>query len=157
MVATYESFAGLLQRASFRPGVIVDDDERGPVVEGLFARLLASGRLRAIEAETARLLSYRVITLQNRGIVPNHEASAVKLYASELSQRVAATALKVAGLYGQLDGDRKNPGSAANRRAPNRGRFMRAYLNAVASTIAGGTSEINRNVIATRGLGLPRG
>jgi alkylation response protein AidB-like acyl-CoA dehydrogenase len=111
---------------------------------------------RTIEAETARLLSYRVITLQNRGIVPNHEASAVKLYASELSQRVAATALKVAGLYGQLDSDRKDPDSAAKRWAPNRGRFMRAYLNAVASTIAGGTSEINRNVIATRGLGLPR-
>jgi len=60
VVATYESFAGLLQRASFRPGVVVADevhliadDERGPVVEGLFARLLASGRLRALCALSA--------------------------------------------------------------------------------------------------------
>lgn len=60
VVATYESFAGLLQRGSFRPGVIVADevhliadDERGPVVEGLFARLLASGRLRALCALSA--------------------------------------------------------------------------------------------------------
>ena len=112
---------------------------------------------RAIEAETARLLSYRVITLQNRGQVPNHESSAVKLYASELNQRVALTALKCVGLYGQLDRNSKEPESAANRYAPNRGRFVRTYLSSVASTIAGGTSEINRGVMATRGLGLPRG
>src|SRR2546428_8020048 len=53
---------------------------------------------RSIEAEAARLLSYRVITLQNRGMVPNHEASAVKLYAAELSQRHAEAGLKNAGL-----------------------------------------------------------
>jgi alkylation response protein AidB-like acyl-CoA dehydrogenase len=112
---------------------------------------------RAIEAETARLLSYRVITLQNRGMVPNHEASAIKLYAGELGQRVAATGIKVAGLYGMLDGKSKlGPEHAANRYTPNRGRFVRSYLNAVAGTIAGGTSEVQRNIIAGRGLGLPR-
>jgi alkylation response protein AidB-like acyl-CoA dehydrogenase len=112
---------------------------------------------RSIEAETARLLSYRVITLQNRGQVPNHEASAIKLYAGELGQRVAATGLKVAGLYGQLDGKSKlGADHAANRYAPRRGKFVRGYLNAVAGTIAGGTSEVQRNIIAGRGLGLPR-
>jgi alkylation response protein AidB-like acyl-CoA dehydrogenase len=112
---------------------------------------------RAIEAETARLLSYRVISMQNRGLVPNHEASAVKVYAGELNQRIADTAIRLAGLYGQLERDRNAPdGAAANRRAPNRGRFPRVYLGAVASTIAGGTSEVQRNIIAQRGLGLPR-
>jgi alkylation response protein AidB-like acyl-CoA dehydrogenase len=112
---------------------------------------------RSIEAETARLLSYRVITMQNRGMVPNHEASAVKLYAAELSQRVALTGIKLAGLYGQLDRDSKAPSEAAtNRYAPNKGRLMRSYLNAVSATIAGGTGEVNRNIIAGRGLGLPR-
>jgi alkylation response protein AidB-like acyl-CoA dehydrogenase len=112
---------------------------------------------RAIEAETARLLSYRVITLQNRGMVPNHEASAIKLYAGELGQRVANTGIKVAGLYGMLDGKGKlGPDHAANRYAANRGKFVRSYLNAVAGTIAGGTSEVQRNIIAGRGLGLPR-
>ncbi len=113
---------------------------------------------RSIEAETARLLSYRVISMQNRGMVPNHEASAIKLYAAELNQRVANTALKVTGLYGQLDRSAKlGAEHATNRYAPNRGRYMRTYLNSVASTIAGGTSEVQRGIIAGRGLGLPRG
>src|SRR3990170_588763 len=92
---------------------------------------------RSIEAETARLLSYRVITLQNRGLVPNHEASVAKLFSSELNQRVADTGLKIVGLYGVLDRDRPSTGSgqappsASNRYAPNRGRMMRSYLNAV--------------------------
>ncbi|MEX0684070.1 MAG: acyl-CoA dehydrogenase family protein [Dehalococcoidia bacterium] len=109
---------------------------------------------RTIEAEAARLMSYRVISLQNRGQVPNHEASAVKIYAAELNQRIANTSLKITGMYGQLE--RGEKGSASERYAPNKGRFGRTYLQAVASTIAGGTSEINRNIIATRGLGLPR-
>ena len=112
---------------------------------------------RCIEAETARLLSYRVITLQNRGMVPNHESSVVKLYAAELSQRVAETGIRITGLYGQLDrGPSEERDSASNRRALNRGRFMRSYLQTVSATIAGGTSEVQRNIIATRGLGLPR-
>ena len=112
---------------------------------------------RCIEAETARLLSYRVITLQNRGMVPNHESSAVKLYAAELSQRVAETGIRVTGLYGQLDrGPSDEKASASNRWALNRGRFMRSYLQTVSATIVGGTSEVQRNIIATRGLGLPR-
>jgi len=110
---------------------------------------------RSIEAEAARLLSYRVVTLQNKGQVPNHEASTAKLFASELSQRVSETGVRVVGLYGQLDRD-KTEGTATHRCAPQNGRLMRAYLNAVSSTIAGGTSEIQRNIIAQRGLGLPK-
>ena len=109
---------------------------------------------RTIEAETARLMSYRVISLQNRGQVPNHEASAVKIYAGELNQRIANTAMNIMGLPGLLT--RGEKGSANARHAPKNGRFGRVYLQSVASTIAGGTSEINRNIIATRGLGLPR-
>jgi alkylation response protein AidB-like acyl-CoA dehydrogenase len=112
---------------------------------------------RAIEAESARLMSYNVISMQNRGLVPNHEASAVKIYAAELNQRIQNTALKIGGLFGQLvRGERGDGDSAANRWPIAKGRYVRAYLGAVASTIAGGTSEINRNIIATRGLGLPR-
>jgi alkylation response protein AidB-like acyl-CoA dehydrogenase len=112
---------------------------------------------RAIEANAARLMSYQVISMQNRGLVPNHEASAVKIYAAELNQRITNTALKVAGLAGQLEPSYKNGNDATARYAPKKGRFARTYLQAVASTIAGGTSEINRGIIATRGLGLPRG
>ncbi|MCZ2108422.1 MAG: acyl-CoA dehydrogenase [Dehalococcoidia bacterium] len=104
---------------------------------------------RRVEAEIARLISYRVISMQRRGQVPNYEASMNKLYRSEASQRVANTAVKVLGTHGQLYRGEPN--------APVRGRFSHMYLSSVSSTIAAGTSEINRNVIATRGLGLPRG
>ncbi len=112
---------------------------------------------RSIEAETARLLSYRVISLQNKGMIPNHEASSAKLFASELSQRVSSTGIRLVGLYGLLNRDSKADAEAAtNRYVPRRGRLMRGYLNAVSATIAGGTSEIQRNIIAQRGLGLPK-
>ncbi|HXF50344.1 MAG TPA: acyl-CoA dehydrogenase [Dehalococcoidia bacterium] len=101
---------------------------------------------RYVEVHVARLMSYRVISMQAKGLIPNHEASMTKLFTTELSQRIARTAVKLLGLYGQVYGER----------APMRGRFERMYLQTVASTIAGGTSEIQRNIIATRGLGLPR-
>jgi alkylation response protein AidB-like acyl-CoA dehydrogenase len=79
-------------------------------------------------------------------MVPNHEASMTKLFASELNQRIARTGVKVLGLYGQMYGDD----------APMKGRYESSYMTSLSSTIAGGTSEIQRNIIATRGLGLPR-
>ncbi|MEX2228974.1 MAG: acyl-CoA dehydrogenase family protein [Dehalococcoidia bacterium] len=104
---------------------------------------------RWIEADIARLFSYRNITIQARSMVPNHEASMSKLFTSELGQRIAATNLKLYGLYGTF-WDRK-------RDEAEHGWAAGGYLGAVSSTIAGGTSEIQRNIIATRGLGLPRG
>jgi alkylation response protein AidB-like acyl-CoA dehydrogenase len=101
---------------------------------------------RWIEAATAKMLSYRVITIQNEGRVPNHEASIAKLFNTELSQRIARTAMKMVGPHAQLLGDG----------APMRGRAPASYMQTVASTIAGGTSEVQRNIVATRGLGLPR-
>jgi alkylation response protein AidB-like acyl-CoA dehydrogenase len=56
--------------------------------------------------------------------------------------------MQLLGLAGQLA-----PGSPW---APLRGRIEALYLNAASLTIAAGTSEINRGIIATRGLGLPR-
>ena len=104
---------------------------------------------RAIEAEIAVVFSYRVVTMQAKGIVPNQEASITKLFASELAQRLSRTAVKLGGLYGQL-----REGSSY---APLGGRLDAMYRIAIGSTLAGGTSEIQRGVIAQRGLGLPRG
>ncbi len=102
----------------------------------------------AIEVEVGRYLSYRVASLQQAGQIPNYEASVAKLYSSELDQRLARAGMQLLGLYGQL-----HPRSKWTRL---RGRVERNYLVSVASTIGGGTSEIMRNVIAGRGLGLPR-
>ena len=104
---------------------------------------------RWIEASVAKLLSYRVVTMQARGEIPNYEASMTKLYASELGQRIAALGMHVLGMSGQI----------LERRGPHArmgGRVGYGYMGAVSSTIAGGTSEIQRNIIAQRGLGLPR-
>jgi alkylation response protein AidB-like acyl-CoA dehydrogenase len=103
---------------------------------------------RAIEVETGTLVAYRIPWMQAQGKIPNHEASMSKLYGSELGQRIARTGLDVIGQYGQLRDERL---------APLKGRLATAYLTSVSGTIAAGTSEIQRGIIATRGLGLPRG
>ena len=105
---------------------------------------------RYIEVEIQFQFSFRIISMQGRGMVPNHEASVAKLFNSEFTQRLANTGVKTFGLYGAL----WNP---SDGHAPMRAAFARQYVRSVGSTIAGGTSEIQRNVIATRGLGLPRG
>jgi alkylation response protein AidB-like acyl-CoA dehydrogenase len=101
---------------------------------------------RAIESEAARLMSYEVVSMQNAGLIPNKEASIAKLYTSELDQRISRTWMRSLGLYGQLRGES----------APMGGSVASRLLLNVASTIGGGTSEIMRNIIAQRGLALPR-
>jgi alkylation response protein AidB-like acyl-CoA dehydrogenase len=101
-----------------------------------------------VDITVTRLLSYRVVSMQEQGIVPNHEASIVKVFNSELNQRIGRAGVDVLGLHGQLDTDSPH--------ARLHGRFERLYMTSVGSTIAAGTSEIQRNIIATRGLGLPR-
>ena len=104
---------------------------------------------RYIETEAAMMLSSRVITMQARGLIPNYESAAVKLYSMEMAQRIANTGLRLLGLYGQL--------ARGSKWAPLKGRLEYQYLRSIGSTIEGGTSEIQRNIMATRGLGLPRG
>lgn len=101
-----------------------------------------------VEVEVATMLSYRVASIIASGGVPNQEASLLKLFLSELDQRIANTGLHVLGLHGAL-----MPGS---KFAKLQAQFALTYLTTVPRTIAGGTSEIQRNIIATRGLGLPR-
>jgi 3-oxocholest-4-en-26-oyl-CoA dehydrogenase alpha subunit len=104
---------------------------------------------RAIEVATGTIIAYRIPYMQAAGKIPNHEASMSKLYGSELGQRIAATGIKLLGMYGNIA-----PGS---KYAYLKGRLEQMYLTSVSGTIAAGTSEIQRGIIATRGLGLPRG
>jgi hypothetical protein len=103
----------------------------------------------AIEVEVSRMNSYNIAWQQSNGKVPNKEASVSKLFSTEMQQRLADTGMHLLGMYGQLA-----PGS---KWAPLKGRIERNFLSSHSATIAGGTSEIQRNVIANRGLGLPRG
>ncbi|MBI2761563.1 MAG: hypothetical protein HYX51_09075 [Chloroflexi bacterium] len=111
---------------------------------------------RYIEAQVATMLSYKIISIQAKeGVAPGHEASVAKLYGTELNQRIYRTAMKMLGLYGQLD-RRMQKNEAAASWLPLKGRVQYMYQRSVANTIEGGTSEIQRNIVATRGLGLPR-
>jgi len=102
----------------------------------------------AIEIDVSRCLSYRVATSQAREDIPGPEAPANKVFTSEMIQRIAQVGMQMMGLYGQLEFNTKW--------APLKGKIERLYLTSVSGTIAGGTSEIQRNIIAERGLGLPR-
>ncbi len=102
---------------------------------------------RAIDIAVGTNLAYRVATMQAKGLVPNHEASASKLFGSEMGQRIALTGMHLLGTLGQLkDGTKHQIIDQAT-----------AYTSSVSGTVAAGTSEIQRGIIATRGLGLPRG
>lgn len=105
---------------------------------------------RYIESEVLDNLCMRVASMHANGTIPNYEASMGKMYATELLQRAARTGTKVFGLYANL-------WSRAEPLAPLNAEHTQTYVHSVVKTISGGSSEIQRNIIATRGLGLPRG
>lgn len=101
-----------------------------------------------IEIEVCRLLFYRALSMLDRGKPLTYEASMAKTYADELGQRFNSSAAQILGQYCQLRRDSKF--SAFD------GQITEDYLSSLSYTLAGGTSEVQRNTIATRGLGLPR-
>lgn len=141
VVAGFRTFEELVEYAAQekRDGGAVIDDTR---VRAKLAEL-------AIEFTAGRMLAYRVASMQAKGLIPNAEASMSKLYGSELQQRLAKGGIEILGLGGQL-----KPGG---KWAPLAGRISDYYVASVATTIAAGTSEVMRGIIAGRGLGLPRG
>ncbi len=122
-----------------RDGAPLRDD---PVVRRRLARL-------ATQAEVARVLGLRFVNASAKGgAAPTTEASEYKLYATELSKRVADASMDVAGPGSQLRVH--TPG------APMGGRAESTYRYTVIDTIGGGASEIQKNIIARRKLGLPK-
>ena len=127
----------------------VDSDDGKTMVRADFA---AASRHeiadRHIEVEILFNFAFRIVTMQNMDQIPNYEASMNKLFGSEIHQKIARTGMKVFGLYGNLWERSEGPVGAY---------FTRDYIGSLPHTIFSGSSEIQRNVIATRGLGLPRG
>ena len=98
-----------------------------------------------IAVQVLRTMAYNIASMQGSGLVPTREAQMAKLFGAELQQKIGLTALQVFGMEGQAS----RPGSRAFR-------YQYTLLRSVANTIEGGTSEVQRSVIAQRGLGLPR-
>jgi alkylation response protein AidB-like acyl-CoA dehydrogenase len=117
------------------------DRLRDPLIRQALAQL-------AIELHIVRLFTYRVAWALTAGQSPGRESSIVKLFKTDLAQKMARTGIHVLGLYGQLEPD--------SPRTPMKGRAERYYLQSVSASVTGGSSEVQRNVIAQRGLGLPR-
>jgi alkylation response protein AidB-like acyl-CoA dehydrogenase len=100
-----------------------------------------------IEFEVGRLLIYRVGLVMDEGRAPNREAAMSKAYSTAFEQRLAKAAMEILGPYGQLVSDSKL--------APIRGLAVHSYLASKGYSLQAGTSEILKNILATRGLGLP--
>jgi alkylation response protein AidB-like acyl-CoA dehydrogenase len=103
----------------------------------------------ACEAAALRYSNLRQLTRRLKGLLPGPEGSASKLMTSELNLRITKFAMELLGPYAQIDS--KSPLAADG------GRWLYKMLAARALTIAGGTSEIQHNIIGERVLGLPKG
>ena len=101
----------------------------------------------ATDVEAVRLLFYRIAWMIREGLPTPYETALVKVMADETGQAVAAFGMELLGLYAPLTGE--------SRWARLNGSIQHLYQTSLGQTIAGGTSEILRSTVATRGLGLP--
>ncbi len=101
-----------------------------------------------VENEVARMMAYRIAWMFSRGLHPSHESSMSMVFISEVMRRTANTGMRILGHYGELGRDSKW--------AVMNARIMRMCLSSLSIGVGGGSNEIQRNIIAIRGLGLPR-
>jgi alkylation response protein AidB-like acyl-CoA dehydrogenase len=126
-------------KTATRDGVKLSHD---PVVRRRIAQL-------ATEAEVARVIGLKfVFESAKGGAAPTTEASEYKLFATELSKRLADASMDIGGPGSQL--------RVKTQDAPMEGRAESTYRYTVIDTIGGGTSEVQKNIIARRKLGLPK-
>ena len=126
-------------RTTVRDGQPLKDD---PVIRQRIAQLIT-------DAEVARVLGLRFVAESMKGgAPPTTHASEYKLFATELSKRLANASMDIAGPGSQL--------RVHTEDAPLAGRSESTYRYTVIDTIGGGTSEVQKNIIARRKLGLPK-
>jgi len=100
-----------------------------------------------VEFEVGRLFMYRAAMVMEGGQVPTVEAAMSKAYATTFEQRLANTAVEILGLYGLL--------WVGSRHVPFGGLATHSYLGSKGYSLQAGSTEILKNIIATRGLKLP--
>ncbi len=114
---------------------------KDPLVRNQLAQL-------AVENEVARMMAYRIAWMYSKGLHPGYESSMSMVFVSELSRRTASIGMRILGHYGELD--------RGSKWAVLNARLARMSLSALSIGVGGGSNEIQRNIIAVRGLGLPR-
>ena len=102
-----------------------------------------------VESEVLRLIRLRTVSARVRGLEPGPEASVRKALSDEHGQHVMSMAMDLAGPFGMC-ADRGPYGE------PDRTGWQYGYMYARALTIGGGTSEVQRNILGEKVLGLPR-
>ncbi|TET26233.1 MAG: acyl-CoA dehydrogenase [Dehalococcoidia bacterium] len=139
LMANYPLFEALIQysKESKRNGQPLAKE---PAVRAKLAQL-------KIELEVGRLHMYRVALVMDEGRAPNWESSMAKAYGTAFEQRLASTAIEILGLYGQL--------APKSKRVPIKGMAYHSYLSSKGYSLQAGTSEILKNILALRKLGLP--
>lgn len=125
-------------RSTIRDGAALVSD---PEVRRQLAELEA-------ELEIVNLLTYEVCSVVDKGQTPTLVGTMQKVLASELRTKLTSVAMDLMDLHGQLDG--------SDRLSAWRGEFEKEYRDAPRQRFGGGTNEVLRDVIAQRGLGLPR-
>ena len=101
-----------------------------------------------VENEVARMMAYRIAWMFSKGLHPSHESSMSMVFVSEVMRRTANAGMRILGHYAELDRDSKW--------AVMNARIMHMCLSSLSIGVGGGSNEIQRNIIAIRGLGLPR-
>jgi alkylation response protein AidB-like acyl-CoA dehydrogenase len=119
---------------------------RGCVSDPLWRQRLAD---LAVKARVTKSFGLRAMTDQLHGRINPHMSAAMKLFTTELVQRFSETGADLLGPYSAL--------WEGSGRTPDNGRWAYQFLYDRSMTIAGGTSEVQRNIVAQRVLGLPRG
>ncbi|TAK31647.1 MAG: acyl-CoA dehydrogenase [Chloroflexota bacterium] len=103
----------------------------------------------AADLEVCRLFVFRLAWMLDQGQALGHESAMAKVFQTEVEHKLTHTAMKIMGPFGQL--------ARGSKWAPLHGEVEYHHRWQVVETIYGGTSEIMRNIIAQRGLGLPKG
>ncbi|MEE9202498.1 MAG: acyl-CoA dehydrogenase family protein [Dehalococcoidia bacterium] len=137
IMSTYPMFQLLLDYARQEPSLYRQAEVRHKLTDLV------------LKFEVGRLLIYRVAWVLSQGRVPNYESAMAKVYGTSYEQHLTHIATQVLGLSGQL--------VEGSKWAPLRGLASRTYLFAPGYSLRGGTTEVLRNIVALRGLGLPAG
>jgi alkylation response protein AidB-like acyl-CoA dehydrogenase len=134
LMGNYPLFDALIQFAK------ENNLSREPVIRNKLAQL-------QIEFEVGRLFIYRVALVMEEGRAPNWESAMSKAYSTEFEKHLAGVAMEVLGPYGQL--------MSGSKLAPLRGMALHSYLGSKGYSLQAGTTEILKNILAVRRLGLP--